>query len=379
MNVAIVIDTIENLTNGSVMTAKRFADGLRARGHKVKIIAVGANGENDCAVRERYVPILSEVSSKNQIKFAKFDKNRVKNALLGVDVAHFIFPFKFEKLCKRLADDMGVATTCAFHCQPENVSFNVGLGKVKAFNDFIYSHFNRGFYRHFNRIHCPSQFIADRLISHGYRGKLYVISNGYDPAFTPPEQKLESEYFNIVMTGRLSPEKNQSVLIRAVALSKHAKKIRLSLFGNGPNKSKLQRLAQSLNVNAEFSFLDRDALIKKLQQSHLYVHSATVEIEAIATIEAIACGLVPVICNSPLSATPQFALDDRSLFKDGDAVDLAQKIDYWIENKEERRKMEQKYARHALNYSLEKSLASAEQMFMDEISENEALKLPAYT
>lgn len=53
-------------------------------------------------------------------------------------------------------------------------------------------------------------------------------------------------------------------------------------------------------------------------------------------MEALACGLVPVIANSPLSATPQFALDDRSLFQAGNAGDLADKIDYWIEHPEER-------------------------------------------
>ena len=71
MTIAIVIDLIDCLTNGSVMTARRFADGLRAKGHEVRLIAIGADGENDCAVKERYVPVLTEVSAKNQIKFGK--------------------------------------------------------------------------------------------------------------------------------------------------------------------------------------------------------------------------------------------------------------------------------------------------------------------
>ena len=41
------------------------------------------------------------------------------------------------------------------------------------------------------------------------------------------------------------------------------------------------------------------------------------EIEAIACIEAFSCGLVPVIAGSEQSATPQFALDERSLFNAG--------------------------------------------------------------
>ena len=66
--------------------------------------------------------------------------------------------------------------------------------------------------------------------------------------------------------------------------------------------------------------------------SDLYVHAADAEIEAIACIEAFSSGLVPVIANSPKSATPQFALDERSLFEAGNPKDLADKIDYWIEH-----------------------------------------------
>ena len=100
------------------------------------------------------------------------------------------------------------------------------------------------------------------------------------------------------------------------------------------------------------------------------MHAATVEIEAIAALEAIACGLVPVIADSKASATPQFALDERSLFKDNDEYSLAEKIDYWYERDDERRRMGGVYARSAYKYSLEKSLEKAERMFADEIMDH---------
>ena len=121
--------------------------------------------------------------------------------------------------------------------------------------------------------------------------------------------------------------------------------------------------------------LPKEKLIKKLQSSDLYVHSATVEIEAIAAIEAIACGLVPVIAESGLSATKQFALNEKSLFADNDDKELAQKIDYWYEHHAERASMSGRYAVFAKKFSLKNSLALAEQMFADEISEYSARKL----
>lgn len=370
MNIVIVIDLIDNLTNGSVMTARRFADGLKERGHSVKIVAVGADGESDVCVKERRVPLLSFVAAKNQIKFGKFDKEVIKKAFEGADIVHFIFPFKLEKKCKKLADEMGIPSTAAFHVQPEDVSYNVHLEKFQQFNDYIYGYLRRKFYKNFNRIHCPSHFIADQLVAHGYGAELYVISNGFDKAFRPPEQKKDNEKYEVVMVGRLSPEKKQQVLIAAVARSKFKNSIHLTLLGNGPTKKRLERQAKEMQVDCTFDFLPKEKLIEKLQSCDLYVHTSTVEIEAIACLEAIACGLVPIISNSHLSATPQFALDERSLFKNDDICELAQKIDYWLENESERKKMGAAYAASAQKFTLENSLILAEKMFRDEINDN---------
>ena len=369
MKIVIVIDLIDLKTNGSVMTAIRFADGLKARGHEVRIVAIGADGENDCCVNERYVPVLSEVSAKNQVKFAKFDRKKIAKAYEGADIVHFIFPFKFEIKCKKLADEMGIPTTAAFHVQPENFSYNMHLGSSRFISDIIYTKFRNEFYKRFNRIHCPSKCIANQLKRHGYKAEIYVISNGYDKAFVPPATRVKNDKFNVVMVGRLAPEKNQKALIKAVAKSRHKDDIRLTLLGNGPEKKKLEKCAKKLGVAVEFAFLPKDKLIERLQQSDLYVHAAKCETEAIACLEAVACGLVPVIADSRLSATPQFALDERSLFENDNAQSLAEKIDYWYENDEERLKMGAIYAESAKQYSLENSILSAERMFKDEIND----------
>ena len=86
-------------------------------------------------------------------------------------------------------------------------------------------------------------------------------------------------------------------------------------------------------------------------------------------MEAFACGLVPVIADSPRSATPQFALDERSLFPAGDVDTLAKRIDYWIEHPEERREMEHRYAENAKKYSLENSILQTEEMFREAMEE----------
>ena len=80
---------------------------------------------------------------------------------------------------------------------------------------------------------------------------------------------------------------------------------------------------------------------------------------------------LPIIANSPKSATPQFALDERSLFQAGNSADLAAKIDYWIENESQRRMMEIRYAEHGRRYGIDACVRQIEEMFRTAIEEAE--------
>ncbi len=128
-----------------------------------------------------------------------------------------------------------------------------------------------------------------------------------------------------------------------------------------------KKMASTLHNPATFNFYDQKDLINLIHSCDLYVHTSEIEIEAIACIEAISCGLVPVIANSKKSAAKQFALDERSLFESGNAQDLDDKIDYWIENPDEKKRMSEKYVLYSRNYDINKSIDKAEAMFMEAI------------
>ncbi|MCI7712341.1 MAG: glycosyltransferase, partial [Clostridiales bacterium] len=158
------------------------------------------------------------------------------------------------------------------------------------------------------------------------------------------------------------------------AKSRHANRIQVILAGKGPLEKKYRKLAEKLPNPIVMSFYEPDRLLEILHMADLYVHTSDAEIEAMSCMEAFACGLVPVIADSPRSATPQFALDERSLFPAGDSDALAQRIDWWIEHPEERKDMELRYAEHAKQYALEKSIQQTEEMFRMAIEEQKAAK-----
>jgi glycosyltransferase involved in cell wall biosynthesis len=224
--------------------------------------------------------------------------------------------------------------------------------------------------------------MADEVRSHGFTGKMHPISNGIQPVFIEAGKRhiaghrteTYDEYKGkilIMMVGRLTREKQQALIIKSVPHSKYADRIQLIFAGRGPMQERYEKLGQTLPLKPQFVYLKRDALIEMLSQSDLYVHAADMESEAISCIEAFATGLVPVIANSPLSATKQFALDERSLFKAGDEKDLARAVDYWLDNTEERLRMEERYAASAEKYSIDHSIDLFEEMLKEEIEDNE--------
>lgn len=373
MKIVLVVDQYDIGNNGTTMSARNLVQAMRERGHQVKVVGMGKEGEDKFVLPELKIPIVTQVSHKQGMSFAKPVESTLREAFQGADIIHFYMPFlPLATTGKRIADEMGIPTTGAFHVQPENITYNCGLARSKWASKFLYKYFKKHFYDHYTHLHCPTQFIANELQRYGYKAKLHVISNGVDNIFTYEKREKPAEYadkFCILMVGRLSREKRQDLLIKAAALSKHSDQIQLFFAGNGPKKKQYERMGKKLKNPPSFGFYSKEELKNLMSICELYVHPADVEIEAISCIEAFSSGLVPIISNSKKSATGGFALDKRSLFTSNSAKNLAEKIDYWIEHPEERKKMEFQYSEYGKRYRLEHCAALMEQMFNEAIEE----------
>lgn len=373
MRILLVIDTYDTNNNGTSISAQRFATVLREHGNEVKILTTGEPASDKFVLKEFKMLIFNDLIHSHGFQFAKVDLDIIREAVEWAEVVHCMMPFALEAATKLIADQMHKPSTAAFHIQPENMTSSVGLGKNALVNDGFYRTFYFLLYQHFNHIHVPSQFMADELVKRGYNAKIHVISNGIDPAFVYTKNPKEPQYEGkilIVMVGRLAEEKRQDVIINAVRYSKYADKIQLVFAGKGPKYKEYVELGQSLANPPQFVFLTKEELIYLLSQADMYVHASDMESEAISCIEAFATGLVPVIANSEDSATPQFALDGRSLFAPGRPKDLARAIDWWLDHPEEKERMEHEYAESAKKYNIDESVRLCEQMFREAIEEN---------
>ena len=395
MKILFALDTYDTNNNGTSISAQRFANELERRGHEVRILCADPKETDEKGVAlpvevtgkyivpEFIIPLFNPLIKKHGFTFGDArSKSRpvIREAVEWADVVHSFLPFPLDIVASNYAAKIGKPNTGAFHVQPENITSSVGCGKVQWVQNMLYRLFRNTFYYKYRHIHVPSAFMGRMLEERDYKAKIHVISNGIQDAFMEAgENKIDNgrplklpEYQGkivIMMVGRLAKEKRQDVIIDAVNHSKYADKIQLVFAGKGPQYEKYVKLGEKLANPPQFVYVKQDELIKLLLQCDLYVHASDMESEAISCIEAFATGLVPVIANSELSATPQFALDERSLFQPGNPKDLARAIDYWLDNPKERENMEKTYVKAAKKYSLSISVRKFEEMLNEEIEE----------
>ena len=354
-----------------VKTAIRF---LRAQGHTVRVVCADQDkAGNECfyVVPELNLYLLNPIVERNGVTLPRLDRSLLEDAIRDCDVVHTTFVLQLSHTAVKIAKAYNKPITSSFHCQAENVTAHFLCKDLDAINRGVYRACYQMVYQYSDIIHYPTQFIRDTFEAVVGPTNGRVISNGVNSMFTPGPAKrpagLEGKFL-IVSTGRLSSEKNQEILIKAIGRSAHREQIHLILAGEGPREEHYRHLADKYGVDMEIAFFSRQDLLNLLRCADLYCHPAEVEIESIACLEAIACGLVPVIANSPKSAAKSFALDEKSLFKNKDPEDMAAKIDYWVEHPAERADYSRKYLESGTQFEQQSCMRQMEQMLFDAVA-----------
>lgn len=381
MHVTVVADVLGIENNGTTITAVNFINSLKSKGHDVSVVCPDNNKRGLSGyyvVPSLNLGILNNYVKKNNITLAKADTKIITEAISHADVVHIMMPFALGHKAARIAKRFNKPITAGFHVQAENFTNHIFMMNFDIANFLTYKVFNLGLYRHVDAIHYPTQFIRDVFEKHAGPTNGFVISNGVNKAFCPkkvekPEALKDKKV--ILFTGRYSKEKSHKILIEAVDHSKYKDSIQLIFAGDGPQKENIIKLSSKLKNSPILGFHPREELIDIINYADLYCHPAEIEIEAISCLEAMSCGLVPVIANSPRSATRYFALCDNNLFSCNDPLDLARKIDYWLDNPEKKEQCRSQYVEYAKRFDYDLAMDQMEQMLIHTVkSKNESQK-----
>jgi len=233
------------------------------------------------------------------------------------------------------------------------------------------------YYNNCNFVTAPSQSVFKEMLVYGFKKPHKVISNPIDiDIFCPSEEKLKyKKKFNlsentIVYAGRLSPEKNIEILIKALAAAKQKiGNINLAIAGSGQLEAELKELAKELNLKNEVKFfgtLSKIDLAKLYQASEIFSIASTSETQSLTLMQAMSCGLPAVVVDA--RALPEYVNEKNGfVVKIGDAKALAEKFVLLLENKKLREKLSQDATEYVKKFSAPSIAKEWEKLYKETI------------
>lgn len=379
MKIVIVIDSW-NKGNGSIVASHRLVNELQSRGHEITLVstsgreAMNFNG-SFFAVPGFILPGTRESMESMEFQCAKGEKKTLRKAFAGADIVQIQLPFFIARNAVRIAKQMKIPVIGACHLQSQNLTGAMGKDN-KILDLLINSWFNYTLFNRVDVLHCPSEFAADLVKSKGCKAHFRVISNGIPKRFTPIENaerpEMFGDHFVMMNVGRHAMEKRQEIMIDAVLKSKYKDKIKLLICGKGETSERLKERGKELPVEPLVRYISDEEKHLFLNTADMYLHSSAVELESLSCLEALGCGIPCLIEHSPYSASSQFALDEKFLFKS--IEELTAKIDYWYENRAALPEMKKKTLKMAEGYRMDTSIDFMEDLYRDVINTEKGAK-----
>ena len=158
---------------------------------------------------------------------------------------------------------------------------------------------------------ATSELTRERLARNRRRGGVELVPCGIDVAAVHQAAAAgRGEGPPLIYAGRLLREKRIDLLLRAVAiLAPNHPGVLLTVFGDGPYRETLQRLAEELGIADRVEFRGHVETSREvwenLGRARIAVQPSEREGFGLFPLEAMAAGLPVVYCESPESAVPE--------------------------------------------------------------------------
>lgn len=182
----------------------------------------------------------------------------------------------------------------------------------------------------------------------------HLQQNNFSRAEKRNELQIKRDAFVLVSIGELNGNKNQQIVIKALAQMKR-KDIVYLICGDGKNFKKIEKLIKNLNMQKYVKLLGYQKDIRKiLITADCFILSSKREGISIATLEAMAFGL-PVIASDN-RGTREYMEQNKTgyIYKINDITTLKKSIEYLYMNKEKRIKMGEYNKNIVKNYQTDK-------------------------
>ncbi|MDO5618807.1 MAG: glycosyltransferase [Kocuria sp.] len=379
MTVLVVAETYPPDINGSSQFSRRLAQAMAHRGHRVHVAAPRPSRGRSIRRMDGRVT-EHRLRSHTAFTYTTFNlclpwevSGEIKRILDDVrpDVVHVECHYILGRLFAREAARRGIRLIGTNHFIPENIEQHLPLPGIirRMYRKISWRDMARVF-SHCDVVTAPTPLAVDSMKANGFTYPVYALSNGIDAQnyqVRPGEQLPPHEHPTILFVGRLDPEKNVDVLIRALSRIKNQTDAVLEIVGQGGEYNKLAELAQSLDVAERVNFRgflsDADLRLAYLG-AEIFSQPGTAELQSLVTLEAMAASRPVLLANA--RALPHLVQSGVNgwLFPPGDDAVVAEKLlDFLNLTVEQRRSMGEASRKLVEQHSFGATVEAFERMY----------------
>lgn len=360
---------------GAEKIVVRILQALDKNKFQVKLLLLKLKGP---LIEELPQEVLVKELKTSKITFALFELikyfRQEKPDIFVSFLSHLNAISILGKIFSRVKTKVIISERTTFSHTPE-ITKNI---KNKLFFIFLLKPLARIIYPLADAIVCVSKGVAEDLacfLPISTKGKIRVIYNPivdeklYDLANEPVEHPwfLNKEIPVILAVGRLSKAKDYPTLLKAFALVRKNKKIRLVIIGDGEERKNLENLINKLNLSQDVLLLGFEKNpYKYMKRAFLFVLSSKVEGFPNVIVEAMACG-IPVISTDCPSGPNEIIKNGENgiLIPVGDEKALAEAIIKILDDPFLKDKFSREGKKRAEEFTVKKGVNEYEQLFQE--------------
>jgi glycosyltransferase involved in cell wall biosynthesis len=317
MRIAYVTDEAYPGFGGQATATEAHVRALADLGHELHVV-VGrqrAQSEPPAGVRLSTLPVFP-LGSLSHIALPR--KSVLVPVLDWADIVHINLPGPLAATTMRLARRRGLPVVMGLHIQEQNTSMHL-LGPLRPILEGILHRFYRRLFGEADCVTAPTAF-AGRLAGSYAPPRIEVVSNGLDPFTEDPgfdeevdtlRRELLAGGDDVVLTyvGRLYPEKHPEELVALLAAARErGSKSVLAVAGRGPLSERMLELARRAGVADHvrlLGFVQERRKRALLRATDVFLMPSEVELQSIATMEAMSAGCPILTADYPTSAVPE--------------------------------------------------------------------------
>ena len=182
--------------------------------------------------------------------------------------------------------------------EPDDLSAAQVSGRTRKWRHRI----TRGIFAESRRVVCISEHVREAVLEAMGRGfRTSVVYNGVDPEFFSPASEPSESTTTVLSAGNLRAIEGHDVLIRATAaLVNEFPSISLEVVGDGPERSRLEKLSKRIGVAGQVRFVgcqSRRQIAEAMKRCALFALPSQAEQSGYLHIQAMSCGKAVIGCR----------------------------------------------------------------------------------